>query len=101
MRYGSKPVDGGYFQFDDEEYGQFLESEPGARTLFRSLIGSFEMINGVSRWCLWLIDANPSQIRKLPRVLERIERVREFRLASKKEPTRRAAATPMLFTELR
>ena len=101
MRYGSKPVDGGFYMFTDDEKALFLALEPGAAKLFRQLIGSYEVINGVSRWCLWLEGVDPAELRRLPLVLERIERVKQYRAASKKAPTRRAAATPTIFTEMR
>ncbi len=49
------------------------------------------------RWCLWLKDANPAELRALPKVMERVERVRKFREKSSAEPTRKAAKTPTLF----
>lgn len=101
MRYGSKPVDGGHYMFTDEEKEEFLVQEPVAQKFFRRLIGSKEYINGISRWCLWLADASPSELRQLPKVRERIARVQEFRAASKKEATRRDALTPARFAEMR
>ena len=49
------------------------------------------------RWCLWLKDATSDELRSMPKVMERIERVKEFRLKSTAEPTRKAAKTPALF----
>src|ERR1019366_5534562 len=63
----------------------------------RRFTGSEEFINGNMRWCLWLVGADPSELRSLPRVRERIERVRSFRLKSTAEPTRKAANTPAIF----
>jgi hypothetical protein len=101
MRYGSKPVDKGYYLFTQQEKDAFLRTEPGAEKLFRRITGSYELINGISRWCLWLADADPAELRKLPKVVDRVVQVRAMRLDSEKESTRRAASTPTLFTEMR
>ena len=96
-RCGNKPTDDGNFIFSDAEKEQFLADEPGAAKFLRRFTGSEEFINGNMRWCLWLKDAEPSELRALQRVIERVERVREFRLKSTAEPTRKAAETPALF----
>lgn len=101
MLYGSKPVDGGHLIFTDAEREQFLLVEPAAEVLFRRFLGAEELINGNARWCLWLVDTTPQQLRALPCVMTRIEAVRAFRLASPKIPTQQAAGTSMLFAELR
>lgn len=94
---GNKPIDGGHYLFTPDEKKQFLESEPGAAKYFRRWIGSDEFLNGYERWCLWLGDAKPDDLRRLPRVMERVEAVREFRLESISAPTRKLASTPTRF----
>lgn len=97
MRYGNKPTDDGNYLFTDEEKEAFLSKEPGAEKYFRKFIGAVEFINSISRWCLWLKGAKPEDLKRLPLVTERIERVKRFREASSAEPTRKAAALPSLF----
>jgi hypothetical protein len=65
------------------------------------LIGAEEFLYNNIRWCLWLKNSNPSELKVLPRVLEAIKKVKEFRLASKKLATNKIAATPALFGEIR
>ena len=101
MSFGSKPVDDGNFFFTDEEKKELLLKEPQAAVLTRPILSAKEFINGQNRWCLWLKDVDPTTLRNCPLVLERIERVRRFRLSSKKAPTREAAQTPALFAEIR
>ncbi|MFN8302605.1 MAG: DNA methyltransferase [Saprospiraceae bacterium] len=98
---GSKPVDGGQLIFTDKEKEMFLENEPGAEKFFRVFAGADDFINGKIRWCLWLKDFPPNEIRNFPRVLERVENVRNLRLKSPKEYTRKAALTPTLFEQIR
>ena len=92
MRCGSKPSDGGALVFSDAEREAFLCGEPGAEGLFRRYCGSEELIHGGMRWCLWLRGVDPAVIGGLPRVAERVERVRAFRAASTAAPTRGAAS---------
>ncbi len=94
---GNKPIDGGYYLFTTEERDAFLAKEPGAKKYFRRWLGSDEFINGWERWCLWLGEASPAEMKQLPEVLKRIEAVRQVRLASKSAPTRKLADTPTRF----
>jgi hypothetical protein len=96
-RCGNKPTDGGNFILSDEEKRRLVREEPGARKYLRRFTGSEEFLNGNMRWCLWLKDIDPAELRHLPRVMERVRRVQEFRLRSTAEPTKRAAKTPTLF----
>ena len=98
MIYGSKPVDDGNFLLSDEEKVQFLEIEPQGEKLLRRFMGAEEFLYNRKRWCLWLKNASPADLR-LPEVRKRIQGVKEFRKASKKEATRDMAAYPTLFAE--
>lgn len=94
---GNKPIDGGYYLFAPEEKAAFLKQEPKAKQWFRRWIGSDEFINNRERWCLWLGDCPPEELRQMPEAMKRVEAVRAFRLASKSAPTRKLADTPTRF----
>ncbi len=94
---GNKPIDGGFYLLTDEEKARFLKEEPGAEKFFRPWIGSDEFLNGYQRWCLWLGDANPAELARLPECRKRIEKVKEYREKSESEPTRKLASTPRRF----
>ncbi|MDR4926519.1 DNA methyltransferase [Peribacillus simplex] len=94
---GNKPIDGGFYLFTEDEKNEFISEEPGSEKLFRPWIGSHEFINRYYRFCLWLGDCSPSELRKLPKVKQRIEAVRKFRLESKSAGTRKLADTPTRF----
>jgi hypothetical protein len=98
---GSMPNDGGYYLFSREEKESFLLKEPFALKYFKPFIGGYEFLNSVERWCLWLLGANPTEIKSLPLVLDRIEKVRLNRLESNRLITQKDASTPMLFGEIR
>ena len=97
MRMGSKLVEGGHYIFDATQRAHFLEAEPAAGKFMVPLIGSQEYIRGESRWILALHNATPAELKALPKVLERVKAVREFRAASKKEATRKLADYPLRY----
>jgi hypothetical protein len=99
--YGNKIVDGGYYLFDDQEMTDFIKIEPNAKKFFYPILSGNEFINGENRWCLYLKNIAPDELRNLPHILERVEKVKEFRLKSTKIPTKEAAQTPTLFAEPR
>ena len=98
---GSQPTDGGNLIVTADEYTNFCAKEPAALQYIKPFLGAEEFLNGKKRYCLWLVNAQPKDILKMPAVLDRIDAVRNFRLASKKEATRKWADKPMLFTENR
>ncbi|MCA0977003.1 N-6 DNA methylase [Qipengyuania flava] len=97
MRMGSKLVEGGHYIFDPADRRVFLEAEPAAKDWMVPLIGSLEYIRGKQRWILALQDASPAELRKMPKVLERVQAVREYRSKSKKAATRKLADYPTKF----
>ncbi|MCL1893856.1 MAG: hypothetical protein FWG02_06455, partial [Holophagaceae bacterium] len=99
--WGNKPVDGGYLVIEDGELAELLASEPLAKKYIRQFIGSEEFINNKQRHCLWLTDASPGDLRRMPLVMERIDKVRKMRVSSPKAATRKSAETPSLFQEIR
>ncbi|WP_231465333.1 DNA methyltransferase [Pedobacter sp. Leaf132] len=98
---GSQPTDGGNFLFTEDEVIQFLNVEPMAKKFVRPLISAHEFLNGLKRYCLWLVDANPTELLKLPQVMNRINAVKTMRLNSTKIATVQWARQPTLFTENR
>ena len=84
-----------------EERDDLLKKEPQAALLLRPFMMGKDFIHRTPRYCLWLVGADPSLLKRCPEVLMRIEKVREFRLASKKAATRKKAQTPQLFDEIK
>ncbi|MGN0826310.1 MAG: DNA methyltransferase [Kiritimatiellia bacterium] len=99
MVYGNKPVDGGNLIIDANEYEAFIAAEPLSVKYVKRLIGAKEFLHNIPRYCLWLKDAAPSDIAKMPLVRERIMRCREMRLSSRDAGARKLAMTPGLFRE--
>ena len=101
MVYGNKPTDGGHLFIESDEYDGFIAQEPNSLKYIRKIYGAIEYINNLDRYCLWLVGATPSDLKKMPLVMDRIEKVRQFRLASTKKATQDSAAMPTLFQEIR
>lgn len=99
MSFGNMPLDGGNLILSDEEKIEFLKIEPNAEKYILPLVSAFEFLNGKKRWCLWLVNAEPSELKQLPEVLKRVEAVRKFRLDSVAPSTQKFAATPTLFRD--
>ncbi|NCR40868.1 MAG: class I SAM-dependent DNA methyltransferase, partial [Microcystis aeruginosa W13-11] len=100
MRFGSMPRDGGNFIFTEPEKEEFLKLEPKAEKLIKPYTGAQEFINGYSRYCLWLVDISPRELKTLPEVIKKVDKVKNFRLKSKAASTRKFAATPTLFCQI-
>lgn len=98
---GCYPTDNGNYIFEKKEKEEFIQKEPLSKKYFRRWIGSDDLLNNGERWILFLKNANPADLNKMPLVLERIKNVKEFRLKSTKEATRRKAQTPTLLDEER
>lgn len=96
-RSGNKPIDDGNYLFLPEEMEEFIKKEPLAKNFFRPWIGAYEFINRKPRYCLWLGDCSPSELRRMPLCLKRVEAVKEFRLNSKSPGTRKLADKPTRF----
>tara|TARA_B110000259_G_C14016107_1_gene401378 strand:- start:45 stop:2753 length:2709 start_codon:yes stop_codon:yes gene_type:complete len=101
ISFGSMPNDGGNFLFTDEEKVIFLKLEPNSAKFFKPLISAREFLNGKKRWCLWLKDIKPNELRVLKEVQNRIENVKNLRLSSSRKATQKLAAFPTLFGEIR
>ena len=94
---GNKPIDGGNYLFSEEERNEFVMKEPSSAPYFHPYYGAEEFINRNPRYCLWLGDCSPSELLKMPHCLKRVEAVREMRLSSKSEGTRKLADKPTHF----
>ncbi len=106
---GNRPEDGGGLLATDAEAEQIRRHDPVAASYLRPLIGAREMLNNQKRWCFWLVNASPHDLRTSPELNRRLAEVRRVRLAAKANTNNEArkrkldalAATPGLFTAIR
>lgn len=101
MAKGSIPVDDGNFFFNSEEYSEFVAVEPASVKFIKKFYGAREFLHNEERWCLWLLDASPAELKSMPNVMKRVQNIREFRLKSTKAATVKFADYPTRFMEIR
>ncbi len=101
MAKGSIPVDDGNFFFNAEEYQEFIKKEPKAVNYIKKFYGAKEFLHNEERWCLWLLNISPSELKSMPNVMKRVQNIRDFRLQSTKAATRKYADYSTRFMEIR
>lgn len=94
---GNKPIDGGFYLFSKEEMNDFIQKEPMSKKYFHPWYGAREFINSCPRYCLYMGECSPAELRKMPECMKRVESVREYRLQSPSAGTRKIADTPTRF----
>ena len=97
---GGQAIDGGYLILTEEEKEELISKEPQAISFIRHYMMGKDFIDRKPRYCIWLVGADPSLLKRCPLVRERIDKVREFRMASTRNNTRKAADTPGLFASI-
>lgn len=96
---GSIPADGGNLLLDPNQRTELLTAEPAAQKWLKPYLGAQGFLHNELRYCLWLKDVSPQELKAMPQVMARLAAVRTMRENSEKEATRRKSATPTLFTE--
>jgi hypothetical protein len=99
MTTGNRPADGGSLIIEAKDYDEFIAAEPNAVHFIKKLMGSEEFINNKKRYCLWLVGVSPAELRKMPKVMERVAACRDDRLASPDIGRQKLADSPSLFRE--
>ena len=94
---GHMPRDGGNLLFDKDEYEEFIKNEPNAKKYLKRFLMGYEFINNITRYCLWLINCPPDELKKMPYVMKRLEKVKQMRKESNAVSTKKLADTPQLF----
>ena len=94
---GNQPSDGGWLILSKQDYLEFQKKEPQALPYIKRFMMGREFINNIERYCLWLVNINPDELRKMPMVMERVKKCKEARLKAPAALTRSFAETPTLF----
>ena len=100
MNFGNMPRDGGGFILTEDEKVQVEKSDKLAAKYIHLYLGAEEFINNKKRYCIWLQNANPKDIKDSSFLYERVNAVKKFRLASKASSTRKMAETATLFAQI-
>ena len=102
MIFGSMPNDNGYLSnYSDEEKKNIVKKYPGSEKFFKRIYGAQEFINNQVRWAIWLNGVSPSEWRGISPIEEAVNNVRNNRLSSNRESTKKLSAIPYLFGEIR
>lgn len=97
MNFGNMPADGGKLLFTKEEKEDFILKEQNSEKYFYRLISADEFINGLERWCLWLVGIDQDTIKKMPLVQKRVEELYKIRKDSSRP---QLAEIPHLFAQI-
>ncbi|MGA2824403.1 MAG: DNA methyltransferase, partial [Bacteroidales bacterium] len=99
--FGNMPNDDGNFLMTDIEKNELIIKQPLIAEYIRPILSAKEFINNTYRWCFWLLNADPGELKEFPEIISRIDRVKEYREKSTRAETRKLAAFPTLFGEIR
>ncbi|MGV8964559.1 MAG: class I SAM-dependent DNA methyltransferase [Candidatus Saccharimonadaceae bacterium] len=101
IRYGSFALDDGNYTLSQNERDDIIKESPKAEKYIKLFLGGRELLHSEKRYCLWLANANPTEIKNIKIIVERIEAVKKWRSSSNRDTTKKLASTPTLFAEVR
>lgn len=99
IRRGNQPTDGGNLILSLEDKQRLLEVEPKSEKWIKNLVGSYEFLHSKERWCLWLTGISEQELEDMPEVKEKVDKVKEMRLASRDKGANKLAERPHEFRE--
>lgn len=99
MMAGNKGVKCLPLMLSQEEKDELISKEPMVEQYIKKMIGSAEFINNIPRYCLWLVNCPPNELRAMPEVMKRVQAVKEERLSSTDKQAKVLADTPTLFRD--
>ena len=95
----NKPCDYNNLKLEPDEYQEFIAKCPESKKWIKRMVGAQEFINNKERYCLWLVGCEPSELRKMPLVIDRVNKCRESRIRANTQESLKLAETPTLFRE--
>jgi len=98
---GSQPTDDGNLIMSEEERKNAIRNNPESANYIRRYVGGNDFINSKIRYCLWINDSNKLEALRIPIIKERVEKVKAFRLKSKKKATQKKALVAYRFDEIK
>ncbi|MDR1484240.1 MAG: hypothetical protein LBT09_05410, partial [Planctomycetaceae bacterium] len=100
MNFGNVALDSGHLIFSESEKNEFVKREPNSKKWFKKLLGADELLYDKTRWCLWLVDIEPSELRSMPLVMERVKQVKQARESARDKGAQKLALRSHLFRDL-
>ena len=95
--FGNMPNDGGNLLLNNEEKEAMVKAEPKTKKWIKPFIGASEFLNNKIKWCLWLEEITPHELKSLKHIHRKVKNVKVHRASSKREDTRKLAKYPHLF----
>lgn len=95
----NKPCDYNKLKIESNEYEYFIKKCPKSKKWIKRMVGAEEFINNKKRYCLWLVGCEPSELKSMPIVMERVNKCREARIKANTKESLRLSKTPSLFRE--
>ena len=94
---GNQPIDNGQYLFEEDEMDAFIKTEPLSAGFFHPWYGAKEFISRKPRYCLWLGECSPVQLKQMPQCLARVRAVKEYRESSSRASTVKLSLKPTRF----
>lgn len=94
---GNQPIDNGQYLFEKDEMDAFIKTEPLSAAFFHPWYGAKEFISRKPRYCLWLGECSPVQLKQMPQCLARVRAVKEYRESSSRASTVKLSLKPTRF----
>lgn len=101
LNYGNMPIDNGELNIDESEKNSIIEQYPLSKKFIRKMVGGYEFLNDINRWCLWINDNEIEEAKKIPPILEKILKCEKYRKTSGRQTTINLANKPHRFGEIR
>lgn len=95
----NKPCDYNNLKIEENEYDEFVKKCPNSKNWIKRMVGAQEFINNKIRYCLWLVNCSPEELKAMPQVLDRVKKCKEDRLKANTTESLKLAETPTLFRE--
>ena len=95
----NKPCDYNNLKIEENEYDEFVKKCPNSKKWIKRMVGAQEFINNKIRYCLWLVNCSPEELKAMPQVLDRVKKCKEDRLKANTTESLKLAETPTLFRE--
>ena len=101
MNRGSDAIDDGNLLLNQNERDLLIAEYPKCESYIKPFLMGKEFLNNIPRYCLWLKDADLTEVKKFDLIYKRIQKVKIFRENSRRPQTLKAAKFPYLFGEER
>lgn len=101
MHYGSFALDDGRYTITEDERAAIIADSPNAAAYIKPFVGAQELLHAEHRFCIWLQDLAPGQLRAMPAIECRVKHVKSWRASRERARTVELSQTPHLFAEVR